>query len=591
MSDLVAVVAVQDKVDTGEKSAAGIAVALPPLVPVEPDAVEWCMTFWRQMQDRLRRQAREHEVRAQHLDGVAAGLSLWATRDLPWTHAARTAARLDAVTARAAATVCRDGAAFARGALKELTRAIDPAASAPAGSDRWDDDGGAQAAQPVGPFYVSADILARADTATERDGAWTLGPKLPLEGLNEIRITDAGRMAVRRADLGFPPVYELAGPDHADAGDAGLHSRYFRLDVAGDWPSIIETTQETRAMLARRNADRRAALKADGDHHRSIILGAETMEPVDYLKDKADPLSGGKLVTSFWRTGNSGTVRHDLLDARGERGMPKIEVRTPLQLLRNAHRIDPGQYAAGDVFAERFADAQFNLGRGTDYSKIRGSAGAAEKVVGTEVEEQRRWVFSFLDALGGAASPAAMAVWCVAGAQMPLDAFAVSRHFRMPGGQRWLTPKEAEGVLSQGLAMLRAHLDAPSLEFQRRRYGLKIRMEGAVELSFLVGSRRFKVVGRYAPDLKFWIADRMAPRRNPAPGKAAEFRHWSARAATIPELIEVSITIATEYLRTMTADAARKKAVLAAMNSETLPEKSDITKLENRDDFGLTVFH
>lgn len=586
MSGLVAVdVAEAKRADASDHAAVGS----PALVPVEPDAVEWCRTFWRSMADRLRRQAREHERQADHLDRVAAGLSIWVTRDFPWAHPARTAARLDSVSARAAAAVCRDGSAFARGVLKEMTPDDETQAAGAEGAHRWD-DGGAQPARPDGPFYVEADVLARAENAPERDGAWTLGPRLPLEGMNEIRIADADRMAVRRADLGYPAIYELTDPDHADAPDAGRYSRFFRLDGAGDWPRIIETTEETRAMLASRNTSlRNAARSADGQR-RAVLLAAENMEPINYLKGKTDPLGGGNLVVGFRRAGNSGTLRNDLVDADGERGTPIGEVRTPLQLLRRAHRIDVGQYVAGEVFAERFAEAQFALGRGTDYGQIRSSAGAAEKVIGKEVEEQRRWVFTFLDALGGAASPAAMAVWCVAGAQMPLDTFAVYRHFRMPGGQRWLTLEEAEAVLAQGLATLKAHLDAPSIEHNHRRHGLKIRVAGTVELAYLIGSRRFKMACRYEPVLKAWIGDRMAPRRNPDPGKAAEFRHWSVRAPNIAELVEASVSAASGYLQALKAESARRVSSGTQVATGKIICMKNSAKIEISDDFGLTTF-
>lgn len=584
MSDLVAI---QELGGAGGKPVSGIAVILSSLVPVEPDAVEWCRTFWRSMADRLRRQAREHERQADHFDRIAAGLSLWAKREFPWAHTARTTARLDALTSRAAASVCRDGARFARGALPELSA---PEEATSSSVSCWDDDGGAQPAPGPEPFYVEPDVLERASSAPEREGVWTLGPRLPLEGMNEVRIADAGRMAVRRADLGFPPIFELADPYHADAPDAGRHSRFFRLDDAGDWPRIIEVTEETRSMLATRNSSLRTAVRSDDIRRRSVLMAAETMEPIDYRKDKTDPLGGGRQVVNYRRAGNSGTLCTMLVDADGERGSPIGEVRTPLQLLRRAHRIDVGQYTAGEVFAERFAEAQFNLGRGTDYGQIRGSAGAAEKVIGKEVEEQRRWVFTFLDALGGAASPAAMAVWCIAGAQMPLGTFAVYRHFRMPGGQRWLTLTEAEAVLAQGLAALRAHLDAPSVEYNHRRHGLKIRVAGSMELSFLVGSRRFKMACRYDPVLKAWIGDRLAPRKQPVPGKTAEFRHWAVRSPNVAEMVDVSISAASGYLQALKAEARRVVTASTHRDMENNLREKNSAKIENAEDFGLTTF-
>jgi len=198
--------------------------------------------------------------------------------------------------------------------------------------------------------------------------------------------------------------------------------------------------------------------------------------------------------------------------------------------------------------------SNYDLGKGTDYSQIRGTAAASngEKLPGTEAEEARHWIFAAMEALGGGASPAAMAVWSVVGAQTPLDRFATSRHFRMPGGQRWLSVEEAEGVLRQGLAALAAYLAAPTVEYQHRRHGLKVRVAGAVELSFLVGSRRFKVVATYDPALKAWVGTRMAPRKIREGEKThTEFQHWCVKAVNVAQLAEAAIGAAVAYCRTL----------------------------------------
>ncbi len=302
------------------------------LVPAEPDAVQWCITFWRSMQDRLRRQARELEREAERRDGIAANLNVWVACDFPWVHGARNAARLDAIT--------------------------------------------------------------------------------------------------------------------------------------------------------------------------------------------------------YQREGKSGDLHRTVIDEKGEIGAPAGEARSPLQILRAAHRIDGVLAAAGDLFAAHFAAAHFELGKGTDYSQVRGTAAASsgENLPGTEAEEARHWIFAAMEALGGGASPMAMAVWSVVGAQTALDRFATSRHFRMPGGQRWLSVEEAEGVLRQGLAALAAYLAAPTVEHQHRRRGLKVRVAGSMELSFLVGSRRFKLVATYDPALKAWVGNRMAPRKLREGEKPpTEFRHWSVK--------------------------------------------------------------
>ncbi|CAO3439392.1 hypothetical protein [Azospirillum argentinense] len=209
-------------------------------VPAEPDAVQWCLTFWRSMQDRLRRQARELEREAERRDGIAASLNVWAACNFPWVHGARNAARLDAISFRAAAAVSREGTAYARSVLAELS------------------------ADPAGPFMVPAEILERAEAATERDGEWTGGDRLAPDTLSAIRISDADRLAHRRADLGFPPTFELTDPEHEGDADARRWSRFFRLDASGDWPRVVEVTEDVRSALGDR-ARSEAACRRRGD--------------------------------------------------------------------------------------------------------------------------------------------------------------------------------------------------------------------------------------------------------------------------------------------------------------------------------------
>lgn len=500
-------------------------------VPAEPDAVEWCRTFWRSMQDRLRRQARELERQAEHMDGIAARLNVWTARDFPWAHGARTAARLDAISLRAAAAICREGTAFARASLAELDAA------------------------PVESFIVPAEILERADTATERDGEWTGGDRLAADTLSAVRIPDCCRMAERRPDLGFPPTFELTDPDHEGAPDARLHSRFFRLDGAGDWPRVVEVTEDVQAALAGRRAARTADAQAAESRDRRRLAEAASATPLHHLRAK-----GAEGPVPFVREGGSGERRNTLDDSDGLVGAPAGEVRTPLQQLVAAQQIDCVQAAAGELFAQHFVTADFALGKGTDYALVRGGEMVAEKLPSTAAEEARHWVYGAVEALGGNASPMAMAVWSVAGAQMSAAAFSTSRHFRMPGGQRWLTDAEAENLLRQGLAALAAYLAAPTVEHQHRRRGLKVRVAGTVELSFLVGSRRFKVVATYEPATRSWTGVRMAPRK-PRPGEtgAVEFRQWCVKAVDVGQLADVSIATAVAQCRALMEDQERAR--------------------------------
>lgn len=496
------------------------------LVPAEPDAVQWCLTFWKSMQHRLRRKARELELDAEQRDGIAASLNVWTARNFPWVHGSRTAARLDAINFRAAAVVCREGSAYARSVLAEMS------------------------ADPAGPFMVPAEVLERAEAATERDGDWTGGDRLAVDTLSAIRIPDADRLAHRRADLGFPPTFELTDPEHEADSDARRWSRFFRLDASGDWPRVVEVTEEVRAALGNRAEARRADAELATARDLKRLADAATTSPLDLLK--AMEIGGQKVIVTYQREGKSGDLHRTVIDENGEIGAPAGEARSPLQILRAAHRIDGLLAAAGDLFAAHFAAAHFDLGKGTDYSQVRGTAAASsgENLPGTEAEEARHWIFAAMEALGGGASPAAMAVWSVVGAQTALDRFATSRHFRMPGGQRWLSVEEAEDVLRQGLATLAAYLAAPTVEHQHRRRGLKVRVSGSVDLSFLVGSRRFKVVATYEPALKAWVGHRMAPRKLREGEKTpTEFRHWSVKAVNVASLIEASVAAAMAYCK------------------------------------------
>ncbi len=499
------------------------------LVPAEPDAVQWCLTFWRSMQDRLRRQAREMEMEAERRDGIAASLNVWTARNFPWVHGSRNAARLDAISFRAATAICREGSAYARSVLADLS------------------------ADPAGPFMVPAAILERAEAATGRDGEWTGGDRLASDTLSAIRIPDADRLAHRRADLGFPPTFELTDPEHEADSDARQWSRFFRLDASGDWPRVVEVTKEFQAALGDRVDARRADAELATARDMKRLADAAATSPLDLLK--AMEVEGQKVIVTYQREGKSGDLHRTVIDENNEIGAPAGEARSPLQILRAAHRIDGLLAAAGDLFATHFAAAHFDLGKGTDYSQIRGTAAASngEKLPGTEAEEARHWIFAAMEALGGGSSPAAMAVWSVVGAQTALDRFATSRHFRMPGGQRWLSVEEAEGVLRQGLAALAAYLAAPTVEHQHRRRGLKVRVAGTVELSFLAGSRRFKVVATYVPALKAWVGSRMAPRKLREGEKTpTEFRHWCVKAANVAVLAEVAIGAAVTYRGTCT---------------------------------------
>ena len=355
------------------------------LVPAEPDAVGWCLTFWRSMQDRLRRQARELEMDAERRDGIAASLNVWTARDFPWVHGARNAARLDAISFRAAAAVCREGAAYARSVLADLS------------------------ASPAEPFMVPVEILERAEAATERDGEWIGGDRLAVDTLSAIRIPDADRLAHRRADLGFPPTFEMTDPEHDGDADAGRWSRFFRLDGSSDWPRVVEVTEEVQAALTGRRAARSADAQTAESHDRQRLAEAAAATPLHHLKAKG--ADGPALVVSFSREGSSGERRQTLDDAAGLVGAPAGEVRTPLQLLAAAGKIDAGQAAAGELFATHFVAANFPLCRGMDYGQVRGTDMVAKKAPSTAAEEARHWIFAAMEALGGGASPMAMAVW------------------------------------------------------------------------------------------------------------------------------------------------------------------------------------
>ena len=172
---------------------------------------------------------------------------------------------------------------------------------------------------------------------------------------------------------------------------------------------MIDVTEEVQATLAGRRAARAADAQAAETHDRKRLANAAAITPLHHLQAKG--ADGPALVVSFSREGSSGERRQTLDDAAGLVGAPAGEVRTPLQLLAAAGKIDAGQAAAGELFATHFVAANFPLCRGMDYGQVRGTDMVAKKAPSTAAEEARHWIFAAMEALGGGASPMAMAVW------------------------------------------------------------------------------------------------------------------------------------------------------------------------------------
>lgn len=504
------------------------------------EATSFIRDAWETMRERLYRTAARLTQEAERDAELATRISPGHCRDFPWAIPVRAARRRDAAEHHGTGALAREWASFARDARNEIDAAIEKARGDLRPSVPADEDDG-----------VGAD---KSDSRGAPRLEWDPSERLT-DRLTAIRIPETGAFADLRTDL-MPAltVYELRAVPPADPDAPPSSGRFFRLDNAGDWPRIEEVTEEVRGILSRRLSDAQATIAKSHAARDRALQEAGSRQPIDVLKER-------KLVGSFRVEGRSGERHRTILDANDEIGAPAAVAATPLVRLYRSGRIDAGQYEAGENVAFLFAAAEFSLGRGLDYGRVTGPLIAAEPPICDEADRARKELNRVMTVAGGRQSAAANALWEVVGMQRPLDEFAASRHFHLPGGQRFLTTPEAECAVRVGLALARADLDAVDVEAAHRRNSMTVQFEaGRVILSFGVGrGPRFRVVGRYDPDMRAWVGERMVPakaRPGSPPRMAAQ---WCVRAGDLDVLARASIAEAARYVEAAIKDATRRE--------------------------------
>jgi hypothetical protein len=197
----------------------------------------------------------------------------------------------------------------------------------------------------------------------------------------------------------------------------------------------------------------RASHSEDGDplraaatlerHNRERLAAAAAREPLDYrMAHKA--LSGDRdaVVERFGLS---------LPDVKGDIGNPHRTYDTLATLRRNGSIGDP-ELEAGRAFEEDFIRARLDTLHASDPARIPG-AGAAE-LTDVMVAGRRR-VNRAMTALGGTATAAGSAAWCVLGGGQTLKEWAAASQFGQ--GRRSLDEKVAKGIFVAALGLLAVH--------------------------------------------------------------------------------------------------------------------------------------
>ncbi len=173
------------------------------------------------------------------------------------------------------------------------------------------------------------------------------------------------------------------------------------------------------------------------------LAAAAAREPLDYrmthraLESDRDP--------AVVRFGLS------LPDAAGDIGNPHRSYDTLATLRRNGS-IAGAEYDAGRAFEEDFIRARLEPLHASDPARVpgRGPAELSDLMVAG-----RRRVGSAMSALGGPATPAGSAIWCILGSGLTLKEWAAKCQFGQAG--RSLDQKVAKGIFLGALGVLAVH--------------------------------------------------------------------------------------------------------------------------------------
>ena len=178
-------------------------------------------------------------------------------------------------------------------------------------------------------------------------------------------------------------------------------------------------------------------------YNETRLAAAAAREPLDYRQSHR-ALEGD---------GNPAVVRFGLSlpDAAGDIGNPHRTYDTLATLRRNGS-IAGAEYDAGRAFEEDFARARLDPLHASDPARL--PAGGPAELSDLMVAGRRR-VASTMGALGGTATPAGSAVWCILGNGLTVKEWSAKCQFGQGG--RSLDEKVAKGIFLGALGMLAVH--------------------------------------------------------------------------------------------------------------------------------------
>lgn len=178
-------------------------------------------------------------------------------------------------------------------------------------------------------------------------------------------------------------------------------------------------------------------------YNEARLAAAAAREPLDYrMTHRALEADRDPAVARFGLS---------LPDAAGDIGNPHRSYDTLATLRRNGS-IAGAEYDAGRAFEEDFIRARLEPLHASNPARVpaRGPAELSELIVAG-----RRRVGSAMSALGGPATPAGSAIWCILGSGLTVKEWAAKCQFGQGG--RSLDEKVAKGIFLGALGMLAVH--------------------------------------------------------------------------------------------------------------------------------------
>ncbi len=210
------------------------------------------------------------------------------------------------------------------------------------------------------------------------------------------------------------------------------------------FPAALEAARGERG-------DKDAPTAALARYNRRRLAAAAAREPLDFR--------AGHRALEDDREAALERLGHARPDAKGGIGNPHRAYDTLATLRRNG-TIGAAELEAGRAFEEDFARASLNALHASNPARIPATC-VAELSDGMVAGRQR--VKRAMAALGGSATPAGSAVWCILGTGQTVKEWAAACQFGQTRGS--LDQKVAKGIFVAALGILAAHYG------KRRRAG------------------------------------------------------------------------------------------------------------------------